>query len=293
MSLREAPLRRSLALLALLVALLAGATACSGDSAAPVDTEPSTATTEAVDENLVVVATAKGAELEVRSALPDGVEMAPSTSTTVAPPKQTQPIPRTGLNSAGSRKTADGWAFSNPTYFENPLVMVVTGRSGDWLRVMLHARPNGMEGYVRADQVELTTTRYRMDLDLAARHLRVYDGDTLVVETDVVIGKDATPTPVGQFFINEIIPQSNPGGSYGPWVLSTSAYSETLETFDGGLPVIAFHGTNQPDLIGTQASNGCIRMPNDVVTKLAEIIPPGTLVNVVAGDTAATSAAAA
>lgn len=292
MTVREAPVRRALAALVLLFALVAGATACSSDSASPVDTAAPT-TTVAADPNLVVVATAKNAELEVLAAPPAGVDIPPSTATTVAPPKTLPAIPRTGLNSAGSRKTADGWAFSNPTYFENPLVMVVTARSGDWLRVMVHARPNGMEGYVRADQVELTTTRYRMDLDLAKRHLKVFDGDELIVETDVVIGKDATPTPVGQFFINELIPQSNPGGTYGPWVLSTSAYSETLDTFDGGLPVVAFHGTNQPDLIGTQASNGCIRMPNDVVTKLAEIIPAGTLVNIVAGDTAATSAAAA
>ena len=45
--------------------------------------------------------------------------------------------------------------------------------------------------------------------------------------------------------------------------------------FDDGLPVIAFHGTNQPDLIGSAASNGCIRMPNEVVTQLAETIPAG------------------
>ena len=96
----------------------------------------------------------------------------------------------------------------------------------------------------------------------------------------MVIGKDQTHTPVGHFYINEKIEQSNPGGAYGPWILSTNAYSESLDSFDGGLPVIAFHGTNQPQLIGTQASNGCIRMPNDVVTKLADALPAGTPVDI-------------
>ncbi|MCD9623679.1 L,D-transpeptidase [Rhabdothermincola sp. EGI L10124] len=121
-----------------------------------------------------------------------------------------------------------------------------------------------------------------MELSLSDFNLKVYDGDEVIEETQVVIGQDNTYTPTGRFYLNEKIEQSNPGGVYGPWVLSTNAYSESLDTFDGGLPVVAFHGTNQPELIGTQASNGCIRMPNDVVIRLAEILPAGTPVDVLA-----------
>jgi len=74
----------------------------------------------------------------------------------------------------------------------------------------------------------------------------------------VVIGTPGTPTPTGRFYINDKEKQQNSGGSYGPWALSTSAYSEALDLFDGGMPVIAFHGTNQPGLIGTASSNGCV-----------------------------------
>ena len=121
-----------------------------------------------------------------------------------------------------------------------------------------------------------------MVLSLADRHLTVYDGDTVVAETDVVIGKETTPTPLGAFYLSEKIQQKNAGGAYGPWILSTNGYSEALDLFDNGLPVVAFHGTNQPDLIGTQASNGCIRMPNEVVTQLAELLPAGTPIEIVA-----------
>ena len=279
-NLRDSKLLRLLATLGVVLGLAAGAAACSSGNAEVVGVVETTTTT-APDPYVTVVATAKSPEIEVFAELPEGAAAAAPSPTTTAPPaKNVQPIPRVGLNSAGSAKTDVGWTFENPTYFDNPLVMVVTETSGDWLRVQLHARPNGMEGWVRADDVELTSHSYRMELDLAGFDLKVYDGEELIEETQVVIGKDATPTPVGTYFLNEMIPQSNPGGAFGPWILSTSAYSETLETFDGGLPVIAFHGTNQPDLIGTQASNGCIRMPNDVVTRLAETLPAGTPVTV-------------
>ncbi len=282
-NLRDSKLLRLLATLGVVLGLAAGAAACSSGNAEVVGVVETT-TTAAPDPYVTVVATAKGPEVEVFAELPEGTDAPASSPTTTAPVATgVQPIPRVGLNSAGSAKTEVGWTFENPTYFDNPLVMVVTETSGDWLRVQLHARPNGMEGWVRADDVELTSHSYRMELDLAEFDLTVYDGEELIEQTQVVIGKDATPTPVGTYFLNEMIPQSNPGGAFGPWILSTSAYSETLETFDGGLPVIAFHGTNQPELIGTQASNGCIRMPNDVVTRLAETLPAGTPVTVVDG----------
>lgn len=281
---RDSRLARILVLLAIVLGLATGAAACSSGDAEVVGVVETT-TTVAPDPYVTVVATATTPEIEVLDERPPDATSDRTTPPTTTPSEAdaVQPIPRVGLASAGSAKTDTGWSFENPTYFDNPLAMVVTESAGDWLRVMLPARPNGMEGWVRAGDVELTSHSYRMELNLAEFDLKVYDGEELIEQTGVVIGKDATPTPVGIYYLNEMIPQSNPGGAFGPWILSTSAYSETLETFDGGLPVIAFHGTNQPDLIGTQASNGCIRMPNDVVTRLAETLPAGTPVTVVAG----------
>lgn len=198
-----------------------------------------------------------------------------------ATPPQHEPIPRIGLNTAPYvEKTASGWAYSNPTSFGNPLVFAVTGRDGDWLKVQISARPNHQEGWVRASDVDLSTTQYRLELKLSAFELTAYNGNDVLTKTNVVIGTDRTQTPVGRFYINEKVRQSNPGGAFGPWVLSTNGYSEWLDLFDGGLPVLAFHGTNQPGLIGTKASNGCVRMPNDVVTLLANTLPAGTPVDI-------------
>jgi len=209
-------------------------------------------------------------------------QLAAATQTYTATPPQHDPIPRVGLNTAPYvEKTATGFAYSNPTSFGNPLVFSVTGKEGDYVKVLVSARPNHQEGWVKASDVDLTTTQYRMELKLSAFELTAYDGNDVIAKTNVVIGTDRTQTPTGRFFINEKIQQRNPAGAYGPWILSTNGYSEWLDLFDGGLPVVAFHGTNQPGLIGTKASNGCIRMPNDVVTQLANTIPAGTPVDIV------------
>jgi lipoprotein-anchoring transpeptidase ErfK/SrfK len=48
------------------------------------------------------------------------------------------------------------------------------------------------------------------------------------------------------------------------------------------MPVVAFHGTSKPELIGQAVSNGCIRVPNDAIAKIAATVPVGTPVDIVA-----------
>ncbi len=43
---------------------------------------------------------------------------------------------------------------------------------------------------------------------------------------------------------------------------------------------IYIHGTNQEDKIGTAASHGCIRMRNDEIAELFDLIPDGTEVEI-------------
>ena len=74
------------------------------------------------------------------------------------------------------------------------------------------------------------------------------------------------------------MPQKNPAGAYGPFALATNGYSEMMDVFATGAPVVALHGTNTPEKLGTNVSNGCIRVPNEIITQLAETFPQGTLV---------------
>lgn len=259
-----------------------------GTSGTTVTTLPPPPTTAAPYRS--VVAAANVPELAVLAERPveaGSVEPAPPPTTAPAAGSRVAAIPRVGLSSVGSRRTTTGWAFDNPTPFGSRLVVAVTEIDGDWVRVQIPARPNSQQGWVRAADVTLAESEFRMELTLSERTLRVFQGDDLVVETPVVIGTDATPTPVGTFYLGEVLTSQQAGvggpyGAYGPFILATSAYSEALDLFGGGLPVIAFHGTNQPGLIGSQASNGCVRMANEVITELAGMVPPGTVITVTA-----------
>jgi lipoprotein-anchoring transpeptidase ErfK/SrfK len=143
-------------------------------------------------------------------------------------------------------------------------------------------RPNGTTAWIHTADVTIRSHRVHAEIAVGARRLRAWDGETLLVDTTIVVGRPATPTPRGRFFVNARIKHSNPGGAYGPWILSLSAFSEALDSFDGGLPEIAIHGTNQPALLGQARSNGCIRVRNDVIDQLANAVPLGTPVEIVA-----------
>ncbi|MGY9082094.1 MAG: L,D-transpeptidase [Acidimicrobiales bacterium] len=49
----------------------------------------------------------------------------------------------------------------------------------------------------------------------------------------------------------------------------------------GRLPKVAIHGTNRPDVLGQYASNGCIRLPNDVISMSAAEVQVGTRVDLI------------
>ena len=281
----RSPATRGAAILIVSLGLLLGA--CGGDKKAAPEREaseaPTTSTTSVNQKYIASFATAKNRTLTVYTTPPTGVttttEANAATTTTRA---NVAAIPRSNLNSAGVKKTAEGMEFTNPTYNNNPLVVEVLANQGEWLQVDVVDRPNTRTGWVRASDVVLGSTDFRIEIDLSTFRLRVYKAADLFFETTVAVGKDSTPTPLGHYFMAEIIKNPSDTGVYGAYILPTSGYSETLDSFDGGLPQIALHGTNQPGLLGSKASNGCIRMSNEAVTKLATTLPAGTPIEIFA-----------
>ena len=174
------------------------------------------------------------------------------------------------------------YAITNPTYFGHPLVLMVLDETDDggWLKVQIPVRPNGTEAWIRSADAEITSHRFHARIDLSDRSVVVWNGDDVVVQTGAVVGAERTPTPVGSFFVNDLVEKWD-GSAYGPYIWSLSAFSEALDSFGGGVPVIAIHGTNNPGLIGGAHSNGCIRIPNEAITILAQTVPMGTPVDIV------------
>lgn len=208
-----------------------------------------------------------------------GIDDAPPDPTTL-PGAQLSAIPGPEPN-ATSAQVLGGWSFNNPTYFDNALVFLVTENHGDWLKVKVPTRPNLQEGWIKASDVDLTTSQWHAELNVTTNTLKVWNGDELVVETGTVDGKTSSPTPLGEFYFNERI-ERYPSSAYGSWILSTNAYSDSLEVFDEGLPVYAVHGTPNESQIGSDISNGCTRVPNAVIERLAAEMPMGSPLTVVA-----------
>jgi hypothetical protein len=167
--------------------------------------------------------------------------------------------------------------LSNPDHPTLSLTFLGLGPPVDgWLEVYVPVRPNGSKGFVRTEGLHIEQTNFQIQIEKAAHRLTLYDGDKSVLTTAVVIGKANTPTPVGLFYLQGKLRLASADGVYGPFILPISAHSDVLKTFGGGDGHVAIHGTNQPGLIGQDVSNGCIRVKNDVILKLAAIAPIGT-----------------
>ena len=147
------------------------------------------------------------------------------------------------------------------TSFGSARALVVTGRADGWLNV-------------RTVTAEVT-------VDLSERSLQVLEAGTPVLQSAVAIGTAAAPTPLGRFFVVDKVDTGSSSSAYGPFALGLSGHSDVLDQFGGGDGQIAIHGTDAPASIGAAASHGCLRVPNDVVTRLADLLPLGTPVLVV------------
>jgi lipoprotein-anchoring transpeptidase ErfK/SrfK len=164
-----------------------------------------------------------------------------------------------------------------------PLVLLVDGSdaSGAWLPVFLPVRPNGSQGWVRSRDVDLTQTQYRIEVELSAHRLVVRRDRAVVIESSIGVGKDSTPTPGGRYYVKELIQPTSPDSVYGPYVFGLSGFSDVLTSFAGDPDAgIAIHGNNDPGSIGRNVSHGCIRLPNEVVSRMTELIPLGTPVEI-------------
>ncbi len=174
--------------------------------------------------------------------------------------------------------------FQHPTLVGGPLVFrAVDGTlddpagGGEWLEVLLPVQPNGTTGWIRADEVLLSNNPYRLEIDRATFTLRVYELSEVWLQTTIAVGTGDTPTPVGEFYLKELLAPPDPNGPYGPYAFGLSGFSEVLESFGGAdTAIIGLHGTNQPDALGTNVSSGCIRLENAVIEQLAQTLPLGT-----------------
>lgn len=127
------------------------------------------------------------------------------------------------------------------------------------------------------------SAKLSIDIDITRNKLYVKSGGTVKKTFDIASGKKPGLTPTGSFEIMtkienpwysaKGIPGGDPKNPLGSRWLGLSV-PNTQGTKYG------IHGTNAPSSIGTNASTGCIRMLNEDVEWLYDMVPNGTKVKI-------------
>jgi len=162
-----------------------------------------------------------------------------------------------------------------------PVIAQANGH-GDtrWLKVTLPGRPNGLTGWIARGGTSELITGWHITVSLGARRVSIYLHARLWRTFSAVVGKPSSPTPTGNFFVQEtvILPATAPGG---PFALALSARSNVYTEFDGGPGQIGIHGRDLlGGTLGQAQSHGCVRLATAAITWLAARIGPGVPVTI-------------
>ena len=137
---------------------------------------------------------------------------------------------------------------------------------------------NGLGKYIHADQVlRIPTDHANVIVDLDARVLLYRHGDEVLRLWDVGVGKEGHETPLGHYTIGEkvekpahtteLLPYGHPDNPLGSrWLTLLKKGQKTS---------YGIHGTWDPEGVGGRVSLGCVRMRNEDVEELFEILPMG------------------
>lgn len=117
-------------------------------------------------------------------------------------------------------------------------------------------------------------------LRLSDRRVYVFQGETVIKSYPVAIGRKGWETPIGEFSVKAQVrdpgwtnPLTNEVMGPGP---DNPLGDRWIAFWTDGTNVIGFHGTPNRDSIGKAASHGCVRMYNEDVRELFELVSIGT-----------------
>jgi len=158
------------------------------------------------------------------------------------------------------------------TEFGTPADLAVIGRKRGWLKVAI---PDG-SGYLPPD-TPTHPDRYLLRADLSAHTLTVFKKGHRLHQFIIGVGAAETPTPTGRFGItDELANTFSP--TYGCCVLALTARQHHLAPGWTGGNIVAIHGTDAPETIGANESNGCLHLDESHLRYLMDRVPVGTTV---------------
>ena len=127
----------------------------------------------------------------------------------------------------------------------------------------------------------------RLELSISRRQVTLFQGDQVLKSYPVAVGKAGWPTPVGDFEVQTKVRNpswQNPFQGKG-YVIPGGAPDNPLGTrwlgfWTNGKNWIGFHGTPNRASVGSAASHGCVRMYDEHIQELFELVAVGTPVKV-------------
>ena len=251
------------------------------------------------EKNMVVaktktepVATVAGTEKKERPATAVKTEATPKKAVSkseaekkaVETPAKTETVP--DLSTDEMKKRWKG-LFSKDAAADS---LIYTVKPGDSLYVLARKNHTTVEfikkiNDLKSDNIylgkklKIHTAPFAIVVDKSKNTLTLYSEDVPVKKYSVATGKKNC-TPVGDFKITDKL--VNPTWFKTGAILPPGSPANALGTRWLGLdkPSYGIHGTIEPKSIGTQASEGCIRMLNEDVEELYSVVPVGTKITI-------------
>jgi hypothetical protein len=131
------------------------------------------------------------------------------------------------------------------------------------------------------DVLRIPTDQAHALVDLSARWAFYLMGEEVVAAWEVAIGLEGRTTP-GAYTVGEKLedpPWTPIGRPFVPFGHPDNPLGARWIAWNGS-DGLGFHGTSEPETMGQEASQGCIRLLNRDVTELFEILPRGAAIEV-------------
>ncbi|WP_276352703.1 L,D-transpeptidase [Cohnella caldifontis] len=170
-----------------------------------------------------------------------------------------------------------GWTEDLTEWFEESKALLVNKKDGKIPQTVgWPIEPSPQAGIVSTAVPsgrlsDLTELPLEIIVDKTQHRLAVVSGNVLL--RNYAVGLGGTRTPEGSFYISEKV--RDPKGK-SPGVFGTRGM--TLSDTRYGI-----HGTNEPDSIGKDESLGCVRMAQEDLEELYDLVPLGTPVTITKG----------
>lgn len=155
--------------------------------------------------------------------------------------------------------------------FNTPVALIAKANNVQGAMIRIGETLRLLDGNQHAFAITVSKSRNDVLLTLDGKYFKRYSAAT---------GRN-NKTPTGTYKIIDKIEHPawhKPGGPAIPYGHPDNLLGTHWLALD--LPGYGFHGTVDPTSIGSQTSDGCIRLLNDHIEELYTIIPKGTLVTI-------------